>query len=80
MSQYLQSRRDRPLHLTAWIADRAEYQDVSWVRGSARSICGRVDDGWSFTGPWAENWRPRPICRDCLRVLRRLTYDAGDES
>lgn len=74
---YLQSRPDRPLHLAIWVADRAEHQQADWLTsGGWRALCGEVGDGWIVTGPWAENWQPHPVCKQCLWELAELTEAA----
>lgn len=74
---YFESRPDRPLHLAFWTADKPEHQgEYRWVSGAQRPLCGEVGDGWQWTRPGAEKWRPRPVCRNCLSRLRALNEAA----
>lgn len=69
---YLQSRRDRPIHLALWIPDRAEFQSEAWVTGKYRPICCEIADGWGWVTKFDPHFATTPLCKHCHGVMSDL--------
>jgi len=68
-------------HLAPWTQNTQ--QDDVWPTGTFRPICGRKVEGPNTELLWpglvyedqlfAEQSHKKPVCLDCVKVLRRLT-------